>query len=227
MDRAGRCWTKMHCQKAAFLLKHLRLVGWAMMWLNHVISSITGMPTLTTQRKGLVAVEGRVGGIVAAAAAGASAAGSVSSRSSGIVSACFSSRWTWNRIFMIFMDFRGTVHSLSVKGNEKQESFWEPFAQHHPTHDPIYSNIINIHQYQNLKWTWPRKWPSSAKVLELHIDEIDIARCSKPSASLHTLNSLIVLCWAHFWHRQRPTRWFSVILLAAYALRQTSCFLRL
>lgn len=140
-----------------------------------------------------------------------------SSRSSGIVSACFSSRWTWNRIFMIFMDFRGTVHSLSVKGNEKQESFWEPFAQHHPTHDPIYSNIINIHQYQNLKWTWPRKWPSSAKVLELHIDEIDIARCSKPSASLHTLNSLIVLCWAHFWHRQRPTRWFSVILLAAYA----------
>ena len=35
------------------------------------------MPTLTTQRKGLVAVEGRVGGIVAAAAARASAAGSV------------------------------------------------------------------------------------------------------------------------------------------------------
>ena len=33
------------------------------------------MPTLTTQSKGLVAVEGRVGGIVAAAAAGASAAG--------------------------------------------------------------------------------------------------------------------------------------------------------
>jgi len=34
------------------------------------------MPTLTTQSKGLVAVEGRVGGIVAAAAAGASAGAS-------------------------------------------------------------------------------------------------------------------------------------------------------